>query len=106
MKRKLATWTKGKGEETKMACYMIDALFERKKILNYTIAELIEKEERKMKFIFSYTMSYFEMAEGEQKTVRKAINDKLSHFSGRTTSSKNKKKSVEVDPKIAKTITE
>ena len=93
--RKLASWKTEKGQESKMACYLIDALFIRKNILQYTLDDLIEKEKNKMDFIFSYIKSYFKFKDGEDRSYKKAIQDKLSHFPGRQKEPKRAKISSE-----------
>lgn len=64
-----------------MARFLFDALFEKDAVKNYTIGKLIEKEPRKMKAIFQYTISVFKLT--SDSTLRSAISDKLSHLPGR-----------------------
>lgn len=91
-REKLYSWSKTTGQERKCACFLIDLLFDRPEILNYNLEELISKEKVKMCFIFSFTKKYFRLT--DLATVKKAINDKLCHFPGRTREKTPKKSKI------------
>lgn len=71
-----------------MACFLIDALYQREDILNSSLEDLIKDDSQEIKFIFSFVKSYFKLA--DDRVLRKTINDKLIHLPGRTKAKKTK----------------
>ena len=74
---------------TKMARYFVDILFDREKILNMTLDELVKEEPDRMSLLLSFTTSYFGLTSTGE--IRGAVSDKLSHFPGRTRSVQKRK---------------
>lgn len=97
VKWKLEEFDKGVKHATKMARFLVDVLFERKQILNYSLDDLIKNEKTKMTFLLSYVSSFYKL--NNLSSVRTAISDKLTHFKGRTKSTPKKKVDQEVASK-------
>lgn len=89
IKWKLEQFDKGQKNATKMARFLIDVLFDRQKILNYKLDDLIKNEKDKMIFLLSYVGSFYRLT--SLTDVRASISDKLSHFKGRTKQTPKKK---------------
>lgn len=82
LKWKLTNFDKNPKSSTLMARFLVDVLFDRKKILNYSLDDLITKEKDRMTFLFSYVQAFYKLT--SMSKVRSAISDKIGHFPGRT----------------------
>lgn len=88
LKWKLNKFGREEKYSTQMARFLVDILFDRKEILNYSLDDLINKKKERMTFHFSFVQAFYRLT--SMSKVRSAISDKLSHLPGRTKAKKSR----------------
>lgn len=82
VKWKLRDWKQDPSEATKMMRFLVDSLFDRETIKNYTLKEIFTKQKEIIEPIFKYVISKFKL--NSDTSLRSSLSDKLSHMPGRT----------------------
>ena len=65
-----------------MMRFLVDSLFDRELIQNYSLKEMMTIESEKIRPIFTYVVSYFKLE--SDSCLRASLSDKLSHIPGRS----------------------